>query len=101
MAETNIYVESAKLESVASEIAGIAGNYKTNYQELYQQIEDLSGHWQFEDNTAFVNQIKGFNDDFEAMFKLMNDYQSFLTKSATSYRSAQNELESQAKTLQN
>ena len=96
-----ISVEPAMLENSASIMESYNNQYQETFMRLYQTIETLSASWQGSDNTAFVNQIQGYHDDFSKMSLLMSQYSEFLRSSARAYRQTQNELTSEAARLTN
>ena len=97
---SKIVVDPAKLEAAVTKIETEAADYRKNYTQLYTEIESLTS-WQGTDNLAFVNQIKGFEEDFNNMAKVLDDYATFLRNSATTYKTTQANVESSAKTLTN
>ena len=64
-----IMVTPELLESTASEIEGLANEYKAQYNELYTTTGNLASTWSGADNVAFINQIEGFKDDLENMYR--------------------------------
>lgn len=100
MAKT-IMVTPEMLESVASDIEGLAADYKAQYDALYRETDSMYSTWQGKDNVAYTNQIAGFKEDFETMYKLMNNYADFLRKSANSYRTTQQNIVDNAQKLVN
>lgn len=100
MART-IQVTPEQLESAAGRIEGLAGDYKTQYDQLYSETNAMASTWNGKDNTAFVDQIAGFKDDFEKMHTLMLNYADFLRKSAKAYRDTQDTVVSEARKLVN
>lgn len=96
-----ILVEPAVLENSASSIESLNDQYKGAYERLYQSVEMLSSAWQGSDNTAFVNQINGYKEDFQRISLLLNQYSEFLQSSAHAYRQTQMELAQQAARLTN
>ena len=62
-----IQVTPELLESTAGKIEGLAGDYKTQYDQLYSETNAMASTWNGKDNVAFVDQIAGFKDDFEKM----------------------------------
>lgn len=100
MART-IIVDPAKLEAAAQQMDAQAADYEKLYQQLFNEVDGMGAAWQGADNIAFVNQIKGFNDDFQKMVALMRQYSEFLRTSAKTYRETQNEIINQAKRLTN
>lgn len=100
MART-IQVTPEQLESAAGRIEGLAADYKSQYDALYNETNAMASTWQGKDNTAFVDQIAGFKDDFEKMHTLMLNYADFLRKSAKAYRDTQDTVVSEARKLIN
>ncbi len=100
MART-IQVTPEQLESAAGKIEGLAAEYKTQYEQLYSETNAMAATWSGKDNTAFVDQIAGFKNDFEKMHDLMNHYAEFLRKSAKAYRDTQDSVVSEARKLVN
>lgn len=100
MART-IQVTPELLETAATKIEGLATDYKAQYEMLYNETNAMASTWSGKDNTAFVDQIAGFKDDFEKMFTLMNNYVDFLRKSAKAYRDTQDAVVSDARKLAN
>lgn len=100
MAKT-IMVTPDMLETVATDIEGLAADYKAQYDALYRETDSMNSTWQGKDNVAYTNQIAGFKEDFETMYKLMNNYADFLRKSAKAYRDTQNTVVSEAQKLVN
>ena len=96
-----IMVTPELLESTASEIEGLANEYKAQYNELYTTTGTLASTWSGADNVAFVNQIEGFKDDLENMFRRMNQYAEYLRTTAKAYRDTQEAVARQARTLVN
>lgn len=100
MART-IQVTPEQLESAAGRIEGLAADYKSQYDALYNETNAMASTWQGKDNTAFVDQIAGFKDDFEKMHTLMLNYADFLRKSAKAYRDTQDTVVTEARKLIN
>lgn len=100
MART-IQVTPEQLESAAGRIEGLAADYKSQYDALYDTTNAMASTWQGKDNTAFVDQIAGFKDDFAKMHTLMLNYADFLRKSAKAYRDTQDTVVSEARKLIN
>ena len=108
-----IQVTPELLESTAGKIEGLAGDYKTQYDQLYSETNAMASTWNGKDNVAFVDQIAGFKDDFEKMnsermaddfekmHTLMLEYADFLRKSAKGYRDTQDNVVAEARKLVN
>ncbi|MFJ7729563.1 WXG100 family type VII secretion target [Neobacillus sp. NPDC097160] len=97
----SIMVDPAKLEKAATSIDQQAADYERLYKSLFSEVEAMGAAWQGADNLAYVNQIKGFTDDFMKMKAKMDEFSHFLKTSAKTYRDTQNEVISGAKRLSN
>ena len=94
-------VDPVQLEKAANDIDAQAADYEKVYRQLFNEVDGMGAAWQGADNLAFVNQIKGFMDDFDKMTQLMRQYSQFLKDSATTYRNTQNEIVAAAQKLAN
>lgn len=101
MAVRMIEVTPEELNKAAKLIEDYAGDYQKQYRELYSSAEEMSSLWKGKDNTAYINQIRGFEDDFDKMHKLMNDYVNFLRTSAGAYKKTQENIAGDAAKLVN
>ncbi|MGN0202925.1 MAG: WXG100 family type VII secretion target [Coprococcus sp.] len=101
MTGNRIVVTPEVLKTTASYVTEQANSYKQNYEKLYTEVNAMASAWQGADNQAFVSQIEGFKEDFNAMYKLMNQYAEFLTKAADAYSSTQKEIITKARKLVN
>lgn len=97
----SIIVEPQKLTTTATTINNQSSDYEKQYNLLFSNVDGLAAAWQGADNLAFVNQIKGFTDDFKQITALMRQYADFLNQSAKTYTNAQNDTISNAKRLTN
>ncbi len=100
MART-IEVTPEQLNTAAGKIDSLAGDYKTQYDSLYNETNAMASTWSGKDNQAYINQIAGYKDDFEKMHQLMLNYAEFLRKSAKAYADTQETVVAQAKKLVN
>lgn len=96
-----IVVDPAKLEAAATKMDAQAADYTKQYTKLFSEVDGMGAAWKGVDNQAFVNQIKGYMDDFQNMVKLMNQYSDFLRQSAKTYKETQTETMNAAKRLVN
>lgn len=94
-----IMVDPSKLTSTATTVEGYAGDYKKTYEQLLNEVDAMSAAWSGTDNAAFTAQIKGFQERFQAMYNLMNEYASFLRQSAADYNAAQQAVTEASKKL--
>lgn len=94
-----ITVSPEVLLSASEKIEAITANYQRVYMKLYSEIESMNAAWDGADNVAYVSRVKGFQDDFQLMYKLMLEYAQFVRMSAKSYRSTQDDIISAASNL--
>lgn len=92
----SIIVEPDRLEATASRIEEAKSSYDLTYKSIYSEVDKLATSWQGKDNTAFCEQLKGYEDDFQQISIIMSQYANFLRNSAKGYRETQDELYSQA-----
>lgn len=100
MAKT-IMVTPEELDSTATKIEGLAADYKSLYDKLYDKAGEMRATWEGKDNVAYIIQIEGFKDNLAEMHQLMLNYADFLKKSATAYRNTQDEIAKNAGKLAN
>lgn len=98
---SKIIVDPAKLETAAQKMDAQAADYATQYNKLFTEVDGMGAAWKGADNTAYVTQIKGFEDDFRKMHDLLKSYSEFLRQSAKMYRDTQTEIINSAKKLTN
>lgn len=98
---TKIMVNPASLKSASQKIDQQATDYETIYKKLFDEVDGMAVAWKGADNMAFVNQIKGFMDDFQSMTTLMRQYSEFLNRSASTYTATQDDIIAKAKQLTN
>lgn len=96
-----IAVEPSRLEVCAQNVEQQRSEVQRTVLRLYEKVDEMSAAWQGKDNTAFTVQIHGYEDDFQRLMMLMQQYSEFLRSSARSYREMQNELAAQASRLAN
>lgn len=96
-----INVEPQALEQTATRMEEQCTSYDKTYHQLYSCVDAMQVAWQGSDNLAYVNQIKGFQKDFNQMVILMRQYVEFLRQSAKAYRMTQEDRIAQARALTN
>lgn len=96
-----ISVEPQVLERCASRIEEQCDAYQKNYRRLYQCIDELQAGWQGKDHMAYVTQIKGFEQDFVQMSRMLTAYAIFLHNTARIYIELQEDRVAKARTLNN
>ena len=98
----SIQVTPSNLIKTAGEVEALASTYKKQYGELFAMVETFtSTDFQGIDAREFCERVRGFEDDFMKMKKLMDDYAKFLRDAAKSYEDNQENLRRQITGLQN
>ena len=88
------------MRSTANEVDNLASDYETQYQNLVNEVENLTSlHYQGIDADAFREKVEEFKLDFMKMKNLMNDYATFLRDTATQYENTQRNRLQQAQQL--
>ncbi|NBJ64597.1 WXG100 family type VII secretion target [bacterium c-19] len=96
-----ISVEPQALDNSAAKIEEQCVAYERTYRNLYQCVDEMRAGWQGKDNLAYTAQIRGFEQDFVQMVRLMRNYAQFLRSSSQAYRSTQEDRAAKARTLTN
>ena len=97
-----IAVEPTRLEAGAGQIEQLRQEVERTVARLYARVELMAANsWLGRDTLAFTSQIQGYQDDFNRVELLMQQYSEFLKASARSYRQMQEELAAQARGLAN
>lgn len=99
MAMDFIKVDTSKLDSAATTIETLAGDYNTAYISLYNAVDTLRGGLSGTEGDAFIDQIGEFKNDFQNMEKLMRRYAEFLKTTAADYRKTKEEQTTEARRL--
>lgn len=92
----HIFVELDMLESVQKRMQEKSDHYQQLYHRLYATVDDTQQYWSGKEQEVFLQQIHEFEQDFNKLHQLLNEYCSFLKKSAQAYRSCQDEATSMA-----
>ena len=96
-----IKVTAEELRSTANVLDNLAGEYKDLYSQFFSKTSEMRANWDGEDNIAFIDRIEGFRDNFETMFKEIEEYSDYLKKAAQAYVDVQGDIIGRAKSLKN
>lgn len=96
----SILVSPNVLEKVAGQIDEKAKGYYEEYQLLLKDVQDFTtSDFRGKDAKAFREKVQGFEEDFNKMKSLMDQYAGFLRNAATNYRNTQENLKNEAQRL--
>lgn len=84
-----IMADPTQMRSFANRIGSSATDFKSNYTQMYNVIDNLKSAWTGADNQAFANKINSYKKEFDAMHQAIESYKEFLDKSAKAYKDAQ------------
>ncbi|MCD8198538.1 MAG: WXG100 family type VII secretion target [Lachnospiraceae bacterium] len=97
----SIKVTPENLRSKATEVDAKAEEYYAEYRALLNDVATLtSSDWTGEEASEFLAKVNDFEDDFNKMRELMQEYANHLRTSATNYEDTQNSVRNQIKSLQ-
>lgn len=94
-------VKPDELRKAATNIETYAGDYQEKYEELYRINEEMETTWPAKDEVAYIEKIKGFQDDLQKMYQLMMDYAAYLRSTAQAYETTQQDIIDKANRLTN
>ena len=98
----SLRVTPEDLERRAMQIDEKAGEYAAEYQKFFNEMEDFTSRdWTEAGARAFMERLRGFEDDFNKMKQLMNEYANFLRNAANTYDSKEDEIIQRVSGLQN
>lgn len=97
MASINVTPE--QLLTAAEAVEGNVAEYVSLYKKLISEVESLSSKWQGEGNSAYANQIRGFEPEFENLKKVLDNYVLFLKEAGKIYGQTEDGIRDNARML--
>lgn len=86
----SIQVTPEDLRKKAEQVDDKATEYLNEYKKLLSDVQTFtSTDYTGEDAAAFYNEVASFEEEFNRMKSLMNDYANYLRDAAQNYLSAQ------------
>lgn len=93
-------VETEKLVAAATILEGKIGEYKTQWEKLYTEVENLkSSKWKGIASDTFNTQIEGYRNDFQALYNTLVSFKDFLNNAAKKYEGTENAVKEAAGNL--
>ena len=80
-----IKVNSAVMREKANDLRTSSNSIKTFTTDMLTEIDNLKAYWEGEAAEALVTRFKGLTNDFEDIYKTINDYALFLDNAADAY----------------
>jgi WXG100 family type VII secretion target len=91
-----ITVQPAQLDAARQKVEAALPQYQNAHKQLYSEVNAMGQAWQGADNVAYVKQINQFEDDFQRLEKLMQQYIEFLHYASSHYGQTQGNVASGA-----
>lgn len=97
----DVRVSSESMRSLARKIEGLASDYQNIYtSELYGTVaENVKKAWSGKDSQMVLERLEGFHNDFDNMYKVLDQYAKHLRRAAEIYDKQQEELTRRANQL--
>jgi len=89
MADRNIIVTPDEVVRTARMIDSDIEMYVDSYINIYRASDEMRGHWEGRDNTAFNNKLSAYQSVLREMESLIREYSAYLDRSAIDYRGTQ------------
>lgn len=99
MPSTIFDVTPETLEKSANTIESKANEFASTYKSIYTAVSDLNVSYKGEASQTFNQRIQGYQNDFEAAKKALDNYVAFLRKYASDMRNNENNLKQAASSL--
>ena len=80
------------LRSSSRNIATIKSNVQTTMQNIEAEMRKMKNDWDSEAANAFISKFLGLKDNFEAYYKVIEQYSKFLETTATTYTQTDSEI---------
>lgn len=97
----SIKVKSDDIYTSKQRIDELKNQYKQKYEEINGLVTAINeaGNWAGSDAQKYNSQLHGFLNDFEDMYRKLNDYVIYLDKAAKAYEATQSGTTRQAGSL--
>ena len=93
-------VTTEELRKSATLIQQRTDTYNTEWKNLYNELESMSGNqWSGVANEEFNNRLNGFRNDFEDMSKVLTSYVEYLNAAASNYEKTEEAIKTAASNL--
>lgn len=95
----NINVNYDEVRAGSQFLKQKSADYDGTIQSIYARMHEMSAIWQGSDNQAFISQLESFQPQLNRMTEIINEYASYLQKSADAYEQMQQDRIQQARNL--
>lgn len=94
-----IKVTPEELYNVAQNLEGLTDSYQGVVNAINTKVNDLTQTWGGEAQNAYAAQISGFQDDFQNLYNLLNQFATYLRNTSKQYEAAESNIRDSARTL--
>lgn len=97
----SIKVATEDINRTKDTIDRLKEDYKQKYEAVYKLCDEIfdANNWAGADAQKFNMQIRSFLNDFEDLYRKLNDYSIYLQKAAQAYEATQSGTTKQAGSL--
>lgn len=97
--EGTLLVTPEQLQSAAGEFSTKAGTISSLTSQMTDTVTGLSGAWEGEAATAYVNKFRQLDDDIQKMIRMVQEHSNDLNDMAQVYLEAENANREEAEAL--
>ena len=80
------------LKNSSSNIKSIRTGIQNTLQDVEAEMKKMKNDWESEAANAFISKFLGLKDNFEAYYKVMDQYSNFLNSTAEAYGKADDSI---------
>lgn len=91
-----IKVTPEELISMSQKLEGWTDQYSTCYKNILRVTQELTSTWGGEAQTTYLTQVEGFENDFQNLYLLFNQYGTYLRQTANKYQTAEDSIKQAA-----
>ena len=93
-------VETEQLKSASNVLTDLIGKYNTQYEKLYQEVDNLkSQNWTGVASEAFNSKLESYKNDFQELEKVLKSFCEFLNSAAERYDATEDAIKDAAGNL--
>lgn len=85
MADINLKVTPAELESKASDFRAVMSQTKSLTDDMMKDVTGLSSAWTGDASSSYINKFKKLQTDMDTMGRMINEHVTNLTNLAKEY----------------
>ena len=87
-----IRVDAAQLRASGSTILQEGNKFNSLMNDISKEMGNMKNQWMGSAADSFISKFNALNNNFQAYFKVINDYGNFLNTSAAEYEATENKV---------